>query len=300
MLYAPTGVGKSMLSLSIALAIAGGGTLMDWHTPGPRKVLYVDGEMDLHDIAERTLLLLDALEGIDRVAALTNLEVLAFRDQAPESWFVDLAREDSREFLLDKVRHHRPALVILDNFSTLASVEDENAANAMDPVIDLMRYIQRRGAAVMLVHHARKTNLGDGAFRGSSKLGTTPNSIIRLEPPEISTVDGGAAFKIIWEKYRRKRSDDVRPRQVRLENGQWRWEASEKPELQQLAALLRSRQFKTYTEIAKHLGVANSVVTDRRNKMVAAAIMGLDEVNRCLAEARELASLQEVEENDDF
>ncbi len=53
MLYAPRGLGKSWLSLSIGLAVAGGSPLLRWSAPKPRKVLFVDGEMPLVALQER-------------------------------------------------------------------------------------------------------------------------------------------------------------------------------------------------------------------------------------------------------
>jgi RecA-family ATPase len=71
MVYADTGVGKSLFALSAALAIAGGGEFLGW-SPEKKKdgqgwrVLYVDGEMHITDIQERAKMLLDAVAGIDR------------------------------------------------------------------------------------------------------------------------------------------------------------------------------------------------------------------------------------------
>ena len=53
MLYAPRGLGKSWLALSIGLATATGASLLRWSAPRPRKVLYVDGEMPLVSLQER-------------------------------------------------------------------------------------------------------------------------------------------------------------------------------------------------------------------------------------------------------
>lgn len=47
MLYAPRGIGKTLLSLSIGLAVASGSPLLRWRAPRQRRVLYVDGEMPL-------------------------------------------------------------------------------------------------------------------------------------------------------------------------------------------------------------------------------------------------------------
>src|SRR3974390_2926379 len=53
MLYAPRGLGKSWLALSIGLAVASGQSLLRWIAPRQRNVLYVDGEMPLVSLQER-------------------------------------------------------------------------------------------------------------------------------------------------------------------------------------------------------------------------------------------------------
>jgi RecA-family ATPase len=58
MVYADTGVGKSMFALSAALAVAGGGEFLGWKPEEKPdgsgwRVLYVDGEMHVTDIQER-------------------------------------------------------------------------------------------------------------------------------------------------------------------------------------------------------------------------------------------------------
>src|ERR1700730_15611890 len=53
MLYAPRGVGKTLLALSIGLAVASGSPLLRWNAPRQRRVLYVDGEMPLVSLQER-------------------------------------------------------------------------------------------------------------------------------------------------------------------------------------------------------------------------------------------------------
>ncbi len=47
MLYAPRGVGKTYVALTIALAVATGETMFNgkWKAEQPAKVLFVDGEM---------------------------------------------------------------------------------------------------------------------------------------------------------------------------------------------------------------------------------------------------------------
>ena len=63
MLYSPTGVGKTWLSLAIALIAAGRGKmdLLDEENKDPQPVCYVDGEMLKEDIQERIKLLIPSL-----------------------------------------------------------------------------------------------------------------------------------------------------------------------------------------------------------------------------------------------
>ena len=55
MLYSPTGVAKTWLSLAISLITAGKGSLelLDWQNEDPQPVCYVDGEMLEEVILER-------------------------------------------------------------------------------------------------------------------------------------------------------------------------------------------------------------------------------------------------------
>jgi putative DNA primase/helicase len=53
MLYAPRGIGKSWLGLSIGLAVASGQSLLRWSAARQRSVLYIDGEMPLVSLQER-------------------------------------------------------------------------------------------------------------------------------------------------------------------------------------------------------------------------------------------------------
>ena len=64
MLYSPTGVGKTWLSLAIAMIVAGRGKmeLLDWENQDPQPVCYVDGEMLEEDIHERNKLLIPSLD----------------------------------------------------------------------------------------------------------------------------------------------------------------------------------------------------------------------------------------------
>ncbi|MFO1154333.1 MAG: AAA family ATPase [Rhodospirillales bacterium] len=155
LLYAQAGAGKTFMSLSIALAVAAGGNLFGWKAEKPRKVLFVDGEMDVEDLKERCGILLKSIGG-DPEEAKNNLVFLAQQAQGAKTTFPDLAKADGQNRLNEVIDKQRPALIILDNFSTLCDVEDENDASSFNPVINMLRELKLRRIATILVHHSRK------------------------------------------------------------------------------------------------------------------------------------------------
>ena len=109
MLYADTGVGKSMFALSAALAVAGDGEFLGW-SPEKKpdgqgwRVLYVDGEMHITDIQERATMLLDAVPGVDRDRVMQNLQFLARQHQDPEVTFPTITEPAGTQFFLERIR----------------------------------------------------------------------------------------------------------------------------------------------------------------------------------------------------
>jgi RecA-family ATPase len=96
MLWAPVGLGKSMLAMTIALAVAGGGKACGWTFQRPRPVLLLDGEMHVEDVRDRLVMLAATVDGLDMKAADRNLTVLCRQDQTPDVKFPDLATAPGR------------------------------------------------------------------------------------------------------------------------------------------------------------------------------------------------------------
>ena len=78
MLYSPTGVGKTWLSLAIAMIVAGRGKLdlLDWENEDPQPVCYVDGEMLEEDMQERIKMLIPSLN-VDEEELRKNFRYLS-------------------------------------------------------------------------------------------------------------------------------------------------------------------------------------------------------------------------------
>lgn len=285
MLWAATGVGKTMLSLSLAVAIAGGGELFGWRAPRPRRVLLIDGEMHVADLTERLRMIGESLEG-DWGAALENIRVLSRQDQEPDAPFPDLGEDAGRDAVLAMARGFD--LVILDNFSTLATVDDENAAGAMNPVLGFLMRLKQAGIACLLVHHSNKSGM---AFRGSSKLATTFEVIIGLLKDDARAREG-AAFTLSWEKYRGTPDDRVRGLKARLVpdgdgRSVWVHEASKHEECARLVAMVRSLEYPTQADLATAFPCSGGHVSGLKGKAIGEfRLITEAEWDRCMTEAR--------------
>ena len=192
MLYAPRGVGKSWLSFSIGLAVAGGASLLRWSAPRQRNVLYIDGEMPLVSLQERLKAISFGLVG---EIPNDGFPILA-ADQI--EYGINLCSEEgqrSLEPLLDDVD-----LLILDNLSTLCTTGSESASDAWVPMQNWLLKLRRQGIAVLLVHHAG-TN---GRQRGTSRREDALDTVIALRRPENYAPEQGARFEVHFEKLRNR------------------------------------------------------------------------------------------------
>lgn len=301
LVWAAPGVGKTMLTLSLALAIAGGGSLLGWTAPRPARVLFIDGEMPLDDLKARLGSLAASVEGIDLAAARANLMILARHHQCPDTPFPDFGAENQQDQVLSLIRSYQPDLVILDNLSTLATMDDENGAAETQRVVRLLTRLKQARIATVVVHHSGKSGR---AYRGSSMLATTFEAIIGLtKEPGADALDasGTARFNIEWSKFRGRRDASVGDRLVHLKEsaGVLRW-SSEMPQdevLNALAALTRTGRFTTRADVGaalpEHLwptaGSPPSAgwISGQFRMAGAKGIIGKAEVDNILGAARE-------------
>jgi hypothetical protein len=290
MLYAPSGIGKSWLSLSIATAVAGGGKLHTWQAAAPERVLLVDGEMDMSDIQERLGVVFEAVKG-DAEKAGQNLSILARKDPKAGPTFPDLATPEGREWLLRVVEETRPTLIVLDNLSTLATVVDENAATGWDPVLGTLQAVQQAGCAVLVVHHARKNANGKGSYRGSQKLSVLLDIIISLRENPLAGEVNGSAFCLQFEKSRGLTTGTGYELDAKFEaqsdgRSRWSFEGASLGQIGGMVARVRAGEFATQDEIAAAYEVNKATVSRWKVKAVQANLITDGEFAGCLREAR--------------
>jgi len=271
MLWAAPGTGKTLLTLTLAVLVAGGGSVLGWDANTPRKVLLVDGEMSAEDLQERVRWLIPTVAGIDPVAASANLFIMSRNWQAAEVTFPDLGerettrlgRKAGQDVVFAAAQRCGAELVLCDNFSTLVELADENDAASMTATLTFLLRLKQARIGCVLVHHSGKDG---GTYRGSSKLATTFEVIIGLKPLETGGATGGAAFRLEWTKYRREPCDAVRSREVRLGkndegNAEWQATATMDDATRALLAMVRTGEYKTQKALADALGWDPSKVT---------------------------------------
>src|SRR5436190_2429312 len=196
MLYAPRGLGKSWLALSIGLAVAGGASLLRWSASRPRRVLYIDGEMPLVSLQERLKAIsLGLSDGIPN----DGFRILA-ADQIETG--INLCAEDGQRSLEPLL--HDVDLLIVDNLSTLCTSGSESASDAWVPMQNWLLKLRRQGIAVLLVHHAGV----NGRQRGTSRREDALDTVIALRRPEDHSPEEGARFEIHFEKLRNRVEGD--------------------------------------------------------------------------------------------
>ncbi|MDB6013124.1 MAG: putative replicative helicase [Gammaproteobacteria bacterium] len=204
MLAAWRGVGKTMVAIDLAIAVACGRKFMEWDVPRARRALYVDGEMPAADLQDR-------LKKFSGGRSLDMLDVL------PSEFFyahmkapLNLADETQQKrflLLLEALQaaDRKPELIILDNKSALASGTDENSNSEQDTFLSFLRELRHRGHTTVLVHHAGK----GGDQRGASRNEDFLDLSIKLELPKPGNNDDGpmmdsdgARFLLTFTKHR--------------------------------------------------------------------------------------------------
>ncbi len=307
MIWAAPGVGKTMFTLTLALTIAGGGRFLGWHAEQPAKVLLIDGEMPEHDLQDRLRMLAPTVLEHDPEAASENLEIIARHAQSPDEDFLDLGDPMWGDELLNRLqRKNQPDVVIFDNLSTLAQLDDENSTAATVPVVRLLSRLKQAKIACIVVHHSNKSG---SHFRGASNLATSFEVILGLiQRGDVLDPDGGAKFNIDWTKYRGKRDSTTVPMGVALEDcedGSLSWTSScpEGALFDAIERLLKTGECQTQADLLDKLpeylraGESKQWMSKKMRQFRAEGRMSESEIRRCFDAARDDS---EDEENTDF
>jgi putative DNA primase/helicase len=205
MLYAPRGVGKSWLGLSIGVAVASGGSLLRWQAPSPRRVLVADGEMPLADLQARLNSILAGL-GVD--VPNDRLRILAADNSEAGINLGSAEGQQALEPHLDGVD-----LLILDNLSTLMTTGSEGASDSWLPMQNWLLRLRRKGISVLIIHHAGV----NGRQRGTSRREDALDTVIALRRPANYSAEQGVRFEVHIEKSRTLAGEGALPFEAMVE-----------------------------------------------------------------------------------
>jgi putative DNA primase/helicase len=211
MIYGWRGAGKTWFALGLAYAIAAGVPFLGWECPGPRKVLYLDGEMRAARLRKRLAMIMKA--ALPNEAQPCMMDVLTRDTQAEGCDWPDLGSSLGREALATLIEHSDPAVIVLDNISAwLRSGKAENDAESWSEVATFLMRLRSQGRAVVLIHHAGK----GGQQRGTSKREDILDTVVALKKPDDYDPAEGMRVAIEFEKSRNLDGGEIPSIEVKL------------------------------------------------------------------------------------
>lgn len=192
-IYGPRGLGKTWLSTLLAVRISNGIGADCWSAPDSRRVLIVDGEMNL-DASQERLRLLEA--GGENLQILHHEELYQRTDGRTS---LNLADPDQQNAIAQLVSDQKTDVLILDNLSCLFRGMVENDADDWEKVLPWLLDFRRSGVSVVIVHHASRA----GTMRGTSRREDSAQWVISIENPSEEMEEFcGARFKTSFTKNR--------------------------------------------------------------------------------------------------
>jgi hypothetical protein len=177
-------VGKSLLVANLALSLAAGADRIGFPIPAPRRVLICQFELPVPQFVNRLAIMRRSLGAAADQHLLVDTRAAGHLLSAAQglNHFVTAARAAAAE------------IIVLDPLYSTHD-QDENDTRAMAALCQsLLRLRDASGAALVVVHHVRKTigrhEIGS-AFRGSSALHAVGDSYLLLTrpSPQLSTLE---------------------------------------------------------------------------------------------------------------
>lgn len=253
MVFGWRGTGKSTFMLALALAMA---TQTKFLGISPRKeanVVLLDGEMDLHSMQKRLLMIQSSLQ----VELNDHLKIMSpelFAGAMPK------LRTTEGQAEIDEALGEDWDVLIIDNYSAFSSGRED--AEAWGPWVPWLLKHKRAGRTVIIVHHTGK----NGTQRGASNHEDAMDFVMSLREPKTRSNEVGLEFVVSWTKSRHLPQELTRPFQVALNkqaNDTYGWSKSYEIDANPLlpeAKRLRATG-ETTTAIAAKLGKDKSTIS---------------------------------------
>ena len=197
MICGPRGIGKTMLAFSIIESVARGAAFGPWAAGESANVLYLDGELTMADISERTAYFVQQ-NYLSKLYIYSdhygNHLGLPSANLLDEDW-----RKAMKELLLDK----NIKLWCVDNIASLAPGIDENSKKDWDPINKFFMELRFAGIGTAFVHHTGK----EGQQRGTSGREDNIDISLMLDYPKNYSRENGCNFIAKFTKARIRHRD---------------------------------------------------------------------------------------------
>lgn len=253
MLFGPRGHGKTWVALGIAVSMSACVNFLDKKPVRARKVIYMDGEMDLVTLKNRTIALCKSLN-TNPPDGLKIFTPETFTGLLPSINTMDGQRE------IDALIGTDWDVLFIDNYSAWSG-DGRETAEAWAPMMRWMLGHKRAGRTIIVIHHTGKT----GKQRGSSSHEDALDWSVALKPADGAFSDGALRFNLVWEKNRHLSSTDAKPIAVTMgkdEEGGLTWSQSDgvhkNSRAQDAKELMESGL--SQAEVAKKLSVNRTTV----------------------------------------
>lgn len=252
MIYAARGVGKTQIGIGASYAVATGGSFLQWRSPQPRRVLYIDGEMPQKALQDRINML--ASSG----GAMPSPDYFRFLTMDGQELGTSCNLADPKDQTAIEAELQGTELVIFDNLSTLVSAGRENDAESWDAMQAWLIHLRRKGVSVLMIHHAGR---GENA-RGTSKREDVLDTVIHLRHPDDYSPEQGARFEVHLKKARGIFGEDAAPFEAKLavEDGRAVWTTQPLMDMEVEQVLEMAQSNMSVRDIAAELGIGKSKV----------------------------------------
>jgi hypothetical protein len=205
-IYAGAGVGKSLLSISVAYLLGLKNYDEDYHEIGtwqvkrPTGCLYMDGEIGEQEMEER----ISQFEWLGRQHKNRKLKVFSVPEYqfATEDTFTLATRTNQMKVIQWLKDNPDYKLIVLDSVSTLFGLVEENDnsewSNKVNPFLRDLRALE---VACLLLHHTGKDN--KRGLRGASAMSAMAHNIFKLSDHPDKDPDSGEAWFVLTKDKQR-------------------------------------------------------------------------------------------------
>ena len=173
--YGFSGHGKSLFLGHLLYGLATGNDFASYECMRKGRVLYLDFENGLVEIADRLNNFYTAFNEPEDDEGFA-----VYTPSHKNSTMIDLRSDEGLQELIENAKTHRADVIVIDTIRTAFSGFDENRQQDWSRVNNVMLYLRNEGYSVVGVHHANKPQVQGSGINQGTEAGST-NQLTVLE-----------------------------------------------------------------------------------------------------------------------